>query len=143
MKKNTPLFFFLFLANVLLGQTSTIRGVLLDDSTTEPLIGATIISGEVGTVTEYDGSYVLELENGTHEISFSYVGYNTITRTVEVAGDMQLDISLGTVDRKKNTCSIFEYSFHSNSRRNCWTRSSDGFEFYTWCLRDSKWWWRW
>ena len=96
MKKYTPLFFFLFFANILLCQTSSIRGVLLDDTTTEPLIGATVISGEVGTVTEYDGSYVLELENGTHEISFSYVGYNTVTRTVEVNGNMQLDISLGT-----------------------------------------------
>ena len=95
MKKYSPLFFFFLCTNFLLGQTSTIRGVLLDDSTTEPLIGATIISGEIGTVTEYDGSYVLELENGTHEISFSYVGYTTITRTVEVTGDMQLDISLG------------------------------------------------
>ena len=100
MKKYTPLFFFLFFANILLCQTSSIRGVLLDDTTTEPLIGATVISGEVGTVTEYDGSYVLELENGTHEISFSYVGYNTVTRTVEVNGNCLLYTSPSPRDQR-------------------------------------------
>ena len=79
MKKLTFLFACIFFSSVLFSQTYTLRGVLTDKNTGETLIGANVLSASSGTVTEYDGSYELKLEKGSHEITFSYVGYKTVS----------------------------------------------------------------
>jgi len=57
-----------------------VTGYILEESTGEPLIGATVIvkGTSIGTVTDYDGSYTLNLpaqHNGILEVS--YIGYDT------------------------------------------------------------------
>jgi len=97
MKKiNLILFFFLFLSSQVFSQTK-VTGVVTDGETGEELIGVNIISADMGTVTEYDGSYTLELSQGEHQIIFSYVGYETITKIIEVGDQpMILDLKMGS-----------------------------------------------
>ena len=69
MKKNIVLFFICYLLslNYVFSQV-TVRGSVIDASTLEPLIGATIIYGKgMGTVTDFDGNFNLYL--GLNELS--------------------------------------------------------------------------
>ncbi len=59
------------------------RGVVLDAYTKDPLIGVNILvkDGISGTVSDLDGSFLIELEEGS-TLVFSYLGY--LTREIEV-----------------------------------------------------------
>ncbi|HRD79510.1 MAG TPA: TonB-dependent receptor [Saprospiraceae bacterium] len=65
--------------------TQTIRGIVTDKITKTPLIGVNVLllnTGDElnGTVTDYDGSYLLEkVPMGRRSIEFSYIGYNKIS----------------------------------------------------------------
>lgn len=78
MKKLTAalLFFSLFLAGTLHAQTITVSGHVLDDATSEPLIGATVmIQGtSLGTITDLDGYFkLLDIAIG-QKVVISYTG---------------------------------------------------------------------
>ena len=61
----------------------TIRGNITDASTSEPLIGATIIYGKgQGTVTDIDGNYKIEIPSGERKFQISYVGYEALNKEV-------------------------------------------------------------
>lgn len=75
-------------------QTSTLSGTVLDATTKEPLIGATLTVDEQGTVTDFDGNYELELENGSYTMTISYVGYAPKEVPIEISKKQRLDIEL-------------------------------------------------
>ena len=56
----------------LLSQTNsfTLSGKVTDISSGEALIGVNIISNNVGTSTDIDGNYTLNLPQGQHEITY-------------------------------------------------------------------------
>jgi len=73
----------LLLALVLLFTQSVysqgIKGKVLESTTSEPLIGATvkIIGASLGAVADVDGKYIIEdLKPGTYDLKFSYIGYD-------------------------------------------------------------------
>jgi hypothetical protein len=75
----------LSLCTCVLAQTTvSIYGSVVDGQTSEPLIGVTIQIGQTGTgtVTNLDGNYELSnIEPGSYNISASYLGYETATRS--------------------------------------------------------------
>jgi hypothetical protein len=84
----------LFCSISLWSQTYTLSGIVQDDATGEPLIGATITSGEAGTVTDFDGGFSIELPAGSQEVTFSYVAYSAKTETFEMDGNKRVEINL-------------------------------------------------
>lgn len=62
----------------------SIKGTISDESG-EPLIGVSIkIQGTtIGTITDLDGNYTLEVSDNKAVLEFSYIGYKTITLPVE------------------------------------------------------------
>jgi len=76
-----------------------IEGVVSDANTGETLIGVNILYGEgLGTVTDTEGYYTMELEDGDYTISFSYVGYNSQSTALSVTGSrIRLNIGMKTV----------------------------------------------
>ncbi len=60
-----------------------VSGSLLDESTGEPLMFANVaVPGTaVGTSTDLDGKYQLELSPGTYQLQYSYTGYESKTVT--------------------------------------------------------------
>ncbi len=64
-----------------LSAQGTVKGVVLGDDQPDGLISATVVVGENGTVTEYDGSFELSLPAGEHTINISYTGYDTYKET--------------------------------------------------------------
>ena len=64
-------------------QTRTITGLVTDEAK-EPLIGASVVvkGTTVGTITDFDGNFVLSVPTGAIALEFSYVGYKSKTITV-------------------------------------------------------------
>lgn len=75
--------------------SQTLQGLITDAETGEELIGVNIISSAEGTVSEYDGTYILNLSQGEYDIVFSYVGYETQTQKVNItSGENRLNIKM-------------------------------------------------
>jgi len=56
---------------------SLVSGIVTDAKSGETLIGATVAIKETGNgvTTDFDGKYEIRLDNGTHQLIFSYIGY--------------------------------------------------------------------
>jgi len=72
----------------------TVSGTVYDIDNNEPLIGVNILikGKDVGTATDYDGKFSLEVEEGATLI-FSYIGYNEkeVKATKALLGDIYLE----------------------------------------------------
>ena len=66
-------------------QNRTVKGVVVDAETDEPLIGATVMpmGGGTGTATDIDGQFTLSLPSSVKDLQVSYVGYTTQKAKVE------------------------------------------------------------
>ena len=75
----------------------TISGYVKDATNGETLIGATAyVPGlTVGVTTNEYGFYSLSIPPGTYEIEFSYLGFETITKSIELKENTKLDVELG------------------------------------------------
>lgn len=66
----------------------TVKGIVLDEITSEPLIGATVldVDSKSGTVSNLDGSFTLKIPSLSTEIEISYIGY--ISKKLPASTDM-------------------------------------------------------
>ncbi len=74
-----------------------LSGTVRDGTTGELLTGVNVFLPETqtGAVTGFDGEYSLMLEKGEHTIIFSFIGYQRLEKTIQVEGEMTLDVELG------------------------------------------------
>ncbi|MFY1689593.1 S8 family serine peptidase [Plantactinospora sp. WMMB782] len=71
------------------GDSGRVTGTVTSAATGEPVAGAQVRAGEIGTVTDPDGRYALVLPVGTHELTAAGYGLVPGTATVTVAqGDV-------------------------------------------------------
>lgn len=71
---------FVFLSIIAVAQKGTIKGLVTDEKSKEPLVGATIMleGTTTGTITDFDGNYVLgNITPGTYNIRCSFISYET------------------------------------------------------------------
>ncbi len=94
MKKLTTLLIvFFFIANGIDAQTGTIKGIVKDKVTGEPLFGANVyieIGGNmIGGASDPDGKYTIKPVNvGTHTVYIKMLGYETMKVTnVPISSD--------------------------------------------------------
>ena len=83
-------------------QAADIKGIIKDQQTGEPLIGAVVtIEGksETGSVTDINGQYTFSgLAAGTYKVVVKYIGYKTTTASITASdkkGVYTLDIAMG------------------------------------------------
>lgn len=92
-----------FIANILNGQEKYgVKGIVNCSDNKEVLSGVTVLveSLNVGTSTDKNGFYELFLPQGSYTIRFSFVGYISETRTVNITDSFnELNISL-KIDNK-------------------------------------------
>ncbi len=85
-------------------QTGTIRGVISDAKTSEPLIGASVLVKETsnGAAADLDGNYIIKnLPAGTYTLIVSYVSYNEITQpgvVIDINKETVVDFDLMSDD---------------------------------------------
>ena len=98
MKKIFFLIFLNCLTFSVIAQTN-ISGKVIDASTGEALIGATIMYGKgQGTATDFDGNFSISIPPGERSIKVSYVGYKEINKIITVGNKSQiLNFKLKTV----------------------------------------------
>ena len=65
-------------------QTRTVTGSVLDATTEEPLVGASVVptGSSTGVVTDYDGNFTIVIPASVSNLTVSYVGYNASTVAV-------------------------------------------------------------
>jgi len=94
-------FFLVFTAIALLtvAQKTTVEGFVFDGELGEPLPGVNIIYGPgLGTVTDIDGAYQLSLDPGSYTLEISYVGFEKISREINVGTErIRLNFTLKTI----------------------------------------------
>lgn len=123
MKNIFTLFFLLIFQFAIAG---TLRGIVKDAQTSEPLIGATIVlkGTKWGSAAGLDGSF--EIKNvpvGTYEIVVSYIGYEIQTQKIEVKNEHQtLDFSLNETSNQLETTVVTAQADRENETN---TRKSE------------------
>lgn len=93
MKKIFALLIFLTVTLISLSAQKTITGVINDEEGI-PLIGANVLvkGTTIGTIADIDGSYSLEIPDGSDILVFSYTGY--ITKELEIGTDRVINVVL-------------------------------------------------
>jgi len=103
------LLYFLIVSHVLTAQKGTLRGSVSDRESGETLIGAfvTVEGTTIGTVTDLDGNFSLDLPAATYTINVSYVSYaptiieNVTIKSGEVTALEQVLLSQKGADLKE------------------------------------------
>ncbi len=76
----------------------TISGFISDNGTGEEMIGANVLIEEmpgVGAVTNVYGYYSLTLPAGKYTLLYTYVGYNTESKKIDLNANLKIDMSIG------------------------------------------------
>ena len=84
------------------GKRFTISGSIKDKQTGEELIGATIYIREIktGTTTNVYGFYSISLNPGQYNILYSFVGYASVEKSIELKENQTLNIDLQTREQQ-------------------------------------------
>lgn len=79
-----------------------ISGHIGDSKTGEMLIGATVYVDELqtGTVSNLYGFYALSLPPGQYSLNYSYIGYQSDTRVVNLTDDLTIDVELKSTEQQ-------------------------------------------
>jgi outer membrane receptor protein involved in Fe transport len=89
-------------------QTAQIFGIIKDEETGEPLVGASVRSGKAKTISDASGSYKISIEAGDATLTISFIGYKTLKQELS-AGDgeeKRLDIKMKSEAFKINEVTI-------------------------------------
>ncbi len=89
---------FCFIALSGFAQKHTISGYVKDAESGESLIGVTVYVEElkVGTVTNVYGFYSLTIPQGSYNVKYSFIGFQSVSEQFELTQDFKKDIELGT-----------------------------------------------
>ena len=91
------LYILVFLPFISLSQEKfTLNGYITDKESGESLIGATVYINELnaGTVTNAYGFYSITLDEGTYSLDFRYIGYVSMSRSIDLNSNQKVDIEL-------------------------------------------------
>ncbi len=97
----------LFTSNEFFSQNAVLSGRITEDGSKEPLFGVNIIINaedkteeteglQLGTTSDFDGKYSIELKPTTYFVKFNYIGFKEITRkiTLNPGEKRELNITL-------------------------------------------------
>ena len=75
----------------------TISGYIKDGNNGETLIGATVYVPElmVGTTSNEYGFYSLSIPAGKYDVEYSYLGFESIVKAIELSENINVDVELG------------------------------------------------
>lgn len=83
--------------SLVFAQTQTVRGVVVEAGTGEPIIGANIIvkgHSTVGVTTNLDGKFSLNVPKGAKQLVVSYIGYKKAE--VDISANMKISLESET-----------------------------------------------
>lgn len=88
------LFFTSLFVGTLSAQKGTIRGSIIEDSSGDPIIGATVYVNETGTGTDtdFDGFFELNVAPGTYSLEIAYISYQTMQISDVIVEEGQVNL---------------------------------------------------
>ncbi len=94
MKKILITFAISLLPFAFIGAQTTITGRVMDGAANESAIGASVlvVGTTVGTITDFDGNFTLEVPEGKFMIQVSMVGFKT--QVINIRGKERIDVTL-------------------------------------------------
>ncbi|MCC6371094.1 MAG: TonB-dependent receptor [Bacteroidia bacterium] len=100
LKNNYILLFFLFCSGLGLAQNFSINGSIKDAKNGETIIGATILIKETGKGTNSNqyGFYSISAPKGKYTLVFSYIGFQTVEKTIELTKNTSINISFSEAE---------------------------------------------
>lgn len=110
----TPLLYLIFLfPNPLFSQNAALKGTVTDASTGETLSGVTVKTGDTGTSTDVSGTYEISLPAGNYEVTFTFVGYEPKTQTIQLKSGqtLEMNVQLGDADNLLQTATVTSGKF--------------------------------
>jgi outer membrane cobalamin receptor len=91
------LFFLASTVSTTLAQTR-VSGTITDNTTNDPLFGATIAYDGKGIISDFDGNFAFVTSKESIEVTFSYVGYEKVIKKLNLNGKpIKLEIKLNTI----------------------------------------------
>ncbi len=77
----------------------TVSGVISDASNGETLIGATITvpNSSIGTITDIDGAFSLNVDDDVTELAISYTGYQSVRITIPPDNIVNVSLAIGEI----------------------------------------------
>ncbi len=105
--------FFLLLTLTMNAQNLT--GTVVDERSKEPIIGASVLikGTAIGTVTDIDGNFKLDLKNQGTNITVSYVGYTA--KVVDVKGKSHVQVEISENVRELEQVVVIGYGVQRKS----------------------------
>ncbi|MDD4144353.1 MAG: carboxypeptidase-like regulatory domain-containing protein, partial [Prolixibacteraceae bacterium] len=72
--------FFIVYISISSAQVGKIRGKVVDDKSSETLVGVTVLIKETatGAATDLDGQFTIDIPAGTYDLQISYISYQTL-----------------------------------------------------------------
>ena len=72
-------------------QLGTLTGIVYDSASNKPMAYVDVTVGPaLGTSTDENGVYTLQIDPGAYEVTFSFVGYKEVVKKVFVSADQEL-----------------------------------------------------
>lgn len=93
----TVLLLLIFIFNKSTSQSvCSLTGKIIEDETNETLTGATIqiLNNTKGTISEKNGAYFITLPKGKYSIKVSFIGFISISDTIDLVSDTIIDFKL-------------------------------------------------
>ncbi|HNJ01397.1 MAG TPA: carboxypeptidase-like regulatory domain-containing protein, partial [Chitinophagales bacterium] len=129
MKKTLLLWLFgLLLTTQVFAQNRSLSGTVKDATTGEALIGVNVTGKgtTIGTVTDIDGKYTLELPKEVSTLVFSYVGYTNVEKPIlSLVVDASLSTDAKIVDEVVVTAVAIQREKRSTSFATTTVKSDD------------------
>jgi len=93
---------------------SIVKGKIVDDGTGDELIGASVVikGTTTGTISFVDGTFELEIPEGSSDLVFSYIGYDAFETSVLLEANQTQD--MGTIRLGNNDIGIDEVKVVAN-----------------------------
>ena len=84
---------------------TTLQGRVVDDATMEPLafVNLSVVGSKEGAMTDVDGRFQLKVAAVPVELRFSYVGYNTLQRTISTTEPVIVQLHRATIELREFT----------------------------------------
>ena len=122
MKKDLRYFYskmpiLFFILSSLRMEAAIIKGIVTDARSGEALIGATIYvkdAQQIGTITDFEGRYSLDVPDEFESLIFSYTGYRT--QTIQIAGRVEINVSLEESAYELNEVVVTAVGIAANKR---------------------------
>ncbi|MFQ6607256.1 MAG: TonB-dependent receptor [Fidelibacterota bacterium] len=93
MKQISSFIFSVLVLSILYSQSSNVTGRIIDAESGEAISGVNVISGEIGTSSDDDGYFVLNIPIGSN-LTIQHIGYKTVNVTADEEMIIKLSVAV-------------------------------------------------